>query len=453
MLSIIKLSVIGTIVFSIVFFGGLFFLRIIDKFKNLQKGFFHLFPYAILITFTSLVLFSGRDLSAGMFESLTESYSQSSIQLMIQRLSTLFILIASIERIANGIVNKRYSSPEFPIFLIVILIFWFTTIFSPGFLSDNPIRSHEIFYPLIIFLATLLLSNEDKEALLESTRNSILIVLAISSLLIIVKPSLVLDLGYIGGLIPGLPRFAGITPHAVMLAALALFAAIIIYFKPFENHILNKLSWFLLFFSIFLAQSKTVWVTAVFLIVVVKIYSETKNVIDLGKVTKKLLLVTIPLVFIVTVFSSILVIKGATDNVMDQDRIEQISSLTGRDIIWERVLEDRSAHSIFGYGPKYFGTFGVANVTHGHNQFYDTLAKAGEVGVIGLMLLFLLIIYSVIVNFFASKGLFLLLVFLFILIRSISEIPLTMLGYTLDMIFFITLLALMTLKVDRCNKR
>lgn len=448
MLSIIKLSVIGTIAFSFVFFGGLFFLRLIDKFKYMQKGFFHLFPYAILITFTSLVIFSGRDLSAGMFASLTESYAQSSIQLMIQRLSTLFILLASIERVANGIINKRYASPEFPVYLIVVFIFWFTTIFSAGFLSDNPIRTHEIFYPLIIMLATLFLSEQDKEALLKSTRNSILLVLVVSTLLLVVKPSLVLDSGYIGGLIPGLPRFVGITPHAVMMAALALFAAIILYFKPFENSLLNKSAWFLLLFSIFLAQSKTIWVTAILFIIVVKAYSELRYVIKDGKITKKLLLFTIPLIFVFTVISSVLLLKGAADNVVDQDRIEQISSLTGRDVIWEKVLEDRSSHSVFGYGPKYFGTFGIANVTHGHNQFFDTLAKAGEIGVIGLFIIFLLILYSVVANFFSSKGLFLVLVFLFILIRSISETPLTMLGYTMDMIFFIVLLVLMTLKHD-----
>lgn len=452
MISIIKLAMLGTASFLFIFLGGMFFLRILEKYKKLEKGFFYLVPYIIILIFALGTISLGRDLSAGMYAVVQNDEGFPSWVRWIQRLTTLILLFISFERIVNGFLNKRYKNRYFWSWFFVLFIFWFTTVFTAAVFSDHPHLSHEYFYPLIFFIATLFLTEKDKVAFIYACRNALIGFMLVSWLFVFIHPSLVLEFDFIQGFIPGLPRFAGVAPHAVTFASLVVMLAVFLFFIPVKNVLVNRVLWSLVTLSILLAQSKTVWVMSLFFVIFFFIYKEIQtNIVD-GKISKRFVLKFIPFTGVIVLIPIGYILLVGIDNLLTQDKIDQLSSLTGRDLIWATVLSDSRVNSIFGYGPAYFSDLssstGYLYITHGHNQFFDTLAKAGEVGVMGLAILTLFVIYNHIKKLFSKNGIFAFFIFLYLFIRSISETPLTNFGYSLDIIFLLVLVLLLTTERD-----
>jgi O-antigen ligase len=122
----------------------------------------------------------------------------------------------------------------------------------------------------------------------------------------------------------------------------------------------------------------------------------------------------------------------------------QLTSLTGRDRIWAIAWEEWARNPVFGHGPgiwdeRFRASIGMANATHAHNQFMDTLSRAGTVGAAGLTL-YAAVLLTMSLRFArATQGLSLGL-FLALLLRSISEVPLLMFGYSPDLIIHVLLL-------------
>ncbi len=444
MLSAIKLTIFGTASFLFVFFGAFVVFRLLDKFKNLEKGFFHIMPYIILVVFALGTISSGRDFSNGVYE----SSGPAGWFHWVQRLTTIILLLASLERIINGFVHKRFNQPDFWPWLGVLFFFWFTTVFTSAVFSDHPQLNHEYFYPLVFFITALFLSDQDKNAFIYSTRNALIVIVLLSWLFALIKPSMVFHFGYSQGFIPGLPRFSGVAPHPVILSSLALLAGIFLMFKPFKSLLLNRFCWLLILLSIFMAQSKTIWVMVALFVFVYYLYIEAQLNLLRGKFSKNIMLKFVPLAGLALIMSVFFILFIGLDQLIGQEKLEQLSTLTGRDLIWAAVIEDAKFNSVFGYGPDYFKDLmsrieDSAHMIHGHNQYYDTLAKAGQVGVVGLFLLTFYLIYKLIKVFSMKNSIFSFFIFLYLLIRSISEIPLTYFGYTIDLIFLISLIILL----------
>ena len=76
---------------------------------------------------------------------------------------------------------------------------------------------HDYVYPLVIGFAAVLATATERDLAFGAARNALLVFLAAGLLLIPFKPSLVLDASYTQGLLPGVPRLAGLAPHAVSL--------------------------------------------------------------------------------------------------------------------------------------------------------------------------------------------------------------------------------------------
>lgn len=448
MISTIKLTILGTASFLLVFFGAFFFIRLLNKFKNLEKGFFHLMPYIILLVFALGTISSGRDLSAGMYSVLESKEGVVGWVSWVQRLTTLILLLASLERIVNGFIHKRFNQTDFWPWFSVLFIFWFTTVFTAAVFSDHPQLSHEYFYPLIFFIATLLLTEQDKTAFLYATRNALIGFILFSWLFALIKPSLVFEFDFSQGFIPGVPRFAGIAPHAVTFASLVIMLAIFLFSMPLRNIVFNRFLWVLILLSLFLAQSKTMWVMGILFLLVYIVHREGQTNFVRGKISKKLILQFIPIAVLAILIPAFYITFMGVEQLLTQDKIDQLSSLTGRDVIWGTILSDSKFNSIFGYGPNYFGdvrsSTGMLFMTHGHNQFFDTLAKAGEVGVFGLLTITLYLIYQLIKVFFVKNSVIAVFIFLYLFIRSISGIPLTMFGYSIDIVFLISLVILLS---------
>jgi hypothetical protein len=138
---------------------------------------------------------------------------------------------------------------------------------------------------------------------------------------------------------------------------------------------------------------------------------------------------------------------GQISDFMDSDQGAQLESMTGRDQIWAVAWEQWHAHPLFGYGVGLFDdefrlAINMPQATHGHNQFVDTMARSGLVGAAGLVFYAVVLLVLSIKYARRSSGLSLAL-FIAIALRSVSEVPLLLLGYGTE--FFSHLLLLATL--------
>jgi O-antigen ligase len=125
----------------------------------------------------------------------------------------------------------------------------------------------------------------------------------------------------------------------------------------------------------------------------------------------------------------------------------QLMSLTGRDRIWAVALEEWRQDPLFGYGMPLFDEAHRAAVrmgaaTHAHNQFVDSLARAGLVGLVGAVAYLLVLVAAAWRVATPSRGLSLgLLVIL--LAFAITEVPLSLTGIGLANFYHMVLLVVL----------
>lgn len=99
----------------------------------------------------------------------------------------------------------------------------------------------------------------------------------------------------------------------------------------------------------------------------------------------------------------------------------------------------------FGYGlsiwdAAYRTAIGMPNATHAHNQFLDDLARAGSVGATALVIYAVILLVLSVRSARASGGLSLAL-FVALALRSVSEVPLSLMGYGTELFTHLLLLA------------
>ena len=124
----------------------------------------------------------------------------------------------------------------------------------------------------------------------------------------------------------------------------------------------------------------------------------------------------------------------------------EAASLTNRDLIWSYAIAEWERNPLFGYGPGLFGLeyrtlIGIPKAFHAHNQVMQSLGSGGWFGVIGLLLYMGVLAYYAIRAARPTRGLSLALL-LFILLRSITEVPLRVDGL-MNGEFFVHLLLMM----------
>ena len=74
-------------------------------------------------------------------------------------------------------------------------------------------------------------------------------------MLVFFEPSKVLDASYTYGFLPGVPRFAGLAPHAVAMGLLTQLALLCLLTMPYRRVWLNRLAWIVGLSVLILAQS------------------------------------------------------------------------------------------------------------------------------------------------------------------------------------------------------
>ena len=416
-----------------------------------SHGYLHLIFYAMVVMVALSTILSGRDLSVVNlnFEEAPVTLRHPIMRWLQPMLSLLMLTVAG-ERILSYWFNKEKTLNAPLVLLFSYIIFWLGTVVSPALLGAHPTISHDYVYPLVIGVAAILVSGAERKVAFKAARNVLFLFMAASMALIPFKTGMVLETTYSQGLLPGVPRMAGLAAHAVSLAILAQLGLICLLTLPYEKKWLNRLAWVLGLTVLFLAQSKTTWIA--FLVCWLCFISIQQGPIflrrlgdparpEFGIASILILMLSVLVVGLVLMFGDL----GTRINIFfNSAEGAQLASLTGRDKIWAIAYDEWQRNPIFGYGPLIWETdfrisIGMPNATHAHNQFMDTLSRSGIVGSTAL-LLYILVLTAMSVRYAReSKGLTLAL-FILLMMRSVSEVPLSLFGYGPEFIAHLLLL-------------
>jgi O-antigen ligase len=408
------------------------------------------FP-AIVVLSGLVVLLSGRDLAESFADLSQAEQVRSPLIAWGQRLLSVLLLVAAGERIVRHIAYRE-SIPSGALAWSFV-VFWLGTVAAPAVYGSHPLVSHDFAYSLVLGIAAVLAEPGDADGVIVASRNTLVVFMLIGVLLIPIAPSLVLDATYSQGLFAGLPRLAGIAVHPVSLGMLALTGLLCLWHRPFASRWLNVPAWLLGGGVLFMAQSKTAWISfflcAVAMIAVRHAGNVWRRVSDPGSTEFGILVCSLFIVLILGVMA-VVMLGGASAHLsdfMESAQGAQLISLTGRDRIWAIALEEWHGNWWFGYGPDLWdpafrASIGMPNATHAHNQYMDTLARSGTIGAAVLVLYAVVLLVLSFRYARATRGLSLAL-FLALAMRAISEVPLLLFGYGIEL--FAHLLLVITL--------
>lgn len=416
-----------------------------------SRGYMHIIFYVMLLLAALPNLLSGRDLTTTDL-SFIESAELARPQLLVyvQPLASLLILVLAGERLMTYWLKRGNSTPLLPGLTLAFIVFWAGTVGFPAFLGAHPFVSHDYIYPLLIGVAATLSTKEESDRAFRASRNALLLFMLAGLLLIPFHPTWVLDRAYTQGLLPNVPRFAGLAAHAVLLGLLAQLTLLCLFAQPYKHVWLNRFAWATALAVLFLAQSKSSWVSfvvcAICIVVVRGSSSFSRRIADPLRPEVGVLSV---MMFITALLAMVLLLMFGDmghklSGFLESSDGAQLTSLTGRDQIWAIALDEWHRNPLFGYGPTLWDTsfrlsIGMPNATHAHNQFMDTLSRSGTVGAAAL-LIYAVVLMVLSIRYAKASGGLTLALFIALVIRSLSEVPLYLLGYGAEFITHVLLL-------------
>lgn len=415
------------------------------------QGYFHLLFYAIVLGVALTTYLSGRDL-ATMALNLAEPAAAPRPALLnvLQPLLSLLVLTVAGERIITHWLNRERAADIPKLLLMAFIIFWLGTVAAPALLGAHPQLSHDFVYPLVIGVAAVLATAVERDQAFAATRNALFLFMLGGLVLIFFNPGMTLDANYTQGFLPGMPRFAGLAPHAVAMGLLTQLALLCLLTSPFQRVWLNRLAWAVGLFVLVLAQSKTGWIAFALCTLGVLVF---RNGPGFWRRTTDPqhpefgIVVILGFIASLVAAGGLLVFGGVGSKVagfFESAQGAQLTSMTGRDQIWAIAYDEWQRNPVFGYGPSLWdasfrASIGMPNATHAHNQFMDTLSRSGTVGATALVLYAITLLFMSVRYARATGGLSLAL-FTALALRSVSEVPLLLFGYGTELITQVLLL-------------
>ena len=415
------------------------------------QGYFHLVFYAIIAAVVMTTVLGDRDLAV-IAMNLAESpvTPRHPLLTIAQPLLSLLILTVAGERILTHWL-RRDKTMHPPYFLLsMFVIFWLGTVAAPAMLGAHPQFSHEFVYPAVIAAAAVLASGVERDRAIAAVRNALFLFMLGGLALVFFEPSKVLDVSYTYGFLPGVPRFAGLAPHAVAMGLLTQLALLCLLTMPYRRVWLNRLAWLVGLSVLILAQSKTAWIAFLLCSCCVLVLRDGpglwRRISD--PLHPEFGMVLISGFMLALLAAAALLMFGGIDekvsNFFASTQGAQLTSLTGRDQIWAIAYDEWQRNPVFGYGPSLWDasfrtSIGMPYATHGHNQFMDTLARSGTVGAATLVL-FAVTLLVMSVWFARATGGLSLALFTALALRSVGEVPLLLFGYGPELLTLVLLL-------------
>ena len=369
---------------------------------------------------------------------------------VLQPLLSLLVLTVAGERVITRWLNRERATAVPKSLLTAFVVFWVGTVAAPALFGAHPQLSHDFVYPLVIGVAAVLATATEREQAFAATRNALFLFILAGLVLIFTNPGMALDATYTQGFLPGVPRFAGLAPHAVAMGLLTQLALLCLLTTPFQRVWLNRLAWLVGLVVLVLAQSKTAWVAFVLCTLGVLVFRNGPGFWrrttdpqhpEFGIVVILGFIGALVLAGGLMVFGGI---GGKVASFFESSQGAQLTSMTGRDQIWAIAYDEWLRNPVFGYGPSlwdasYRASIGMPNATHAHNQFMDTLSRSGTVGATALVL-YALTLLVLSVRYARATGGLSLALFTALALRSVSEVPMLLFGYGTELITQVLLL-------------
>jgi O-antigen ligase len=311
--------------------------------------------------------------------------------------------------------------------IVAITFAYYLALVMSGIVGVTPgVPETYVTTPLLV-IAFLVHGGFSLEWFLRAVRINLRIILALSLAAAIAMPLSAFNSEEARTLF-GVARLEGITTHPNTLAAIAV-VAIILEMRKSKSALWLTLA----FIAIALAQSNTAWIALIIALAVMK-----------GRVGQALRYIAAAGVILL---SALVVLSYVSTESIWASVLGGDLTLNGRTRIWDAAMMGFAQYPIFGYGPDLLGpgfrdlylpNFDAAG--QAHNQFVQSLAGAGIVGLAALLVLFtVLILRSVKLRGLGDSTPLALVVAL--AIRSMTETPLRPTGAGLSTFLLIAVVA------------
>lgn len=387
------------------------------------------------------------------------------------RFASLFTMLAALERTFNYLQHNKWDAAHI-VMLLVVIYFWVTNLFIPLVITSNGALEIKHLYSLALLIGIALSIQKEPLHIIAHARNAIVLFVLASLAFIFINPHSALDLNYTQGYISGLPRFFGLAPHATYMGLFAALAIWITLAYPYKKARTTHLVISLSLLALVLTQSKTIMATFILGLPFILYFlsKEHKNQLNspitlnktiapfnyYGLILQGYVTSLVALFLALCVFFLFFDYQQIAYSILGPEKLHNLTTFTGRDVIWEITLAEFYKSPAFGYGMNLFSesfreSIGMINATDGHNQFIDGLGRSGLVGFSGLLLLYIYIIYYSFKFAARTKGLSLNLSLLLIL-YSITAVPITLISIGITVLPFYLLLFVISANLNQPPK-
>lgn len=343
---------------------------------------------------------SATALSAKVVLALTVGFA---VMLCAARVTRVWWRRAPVDRFAA----RDLQSPSD--IALALLVFYVAFSIVPFALAPDLYFHVSLIYPFFIFWALLLwlpYSAVDPVVVIKQT----LAVLVLGSLgAAAAAPTLALQPGY-AGLIPGFnERLWGITASANTLGSCALALFMIEFCEPSKRRWLH---WILLVGAVVtmvMSQSKAAIGTATLGTVLIGLWRWLQRIRDTaagrggrGELMAMLGFTAVASAFVAGLWFVIVDpgLFGSLGRNLDSRAVSDLSTGTGRTLIWQFAIDAGLDSPIYGHGANFWGLetrlrTGLTGATHAHNQFLQVFSRSGFLGLLSYLWFFgLMVVYA-----------------------------------------------------------
>jgi exopolysaccharide production protein ExoQ len=316
--------------------------------------------------------------------------------------------------------------------LIVAVTFFYLALIASGIGGVVPSLPEPYWISPLIVLTFLLHGGYTYDWLLRTARWALRIVLLLSVASIFVFGDLAFNTEESRQLF-GISRLQGVAGHPNGLAAIAVLCLLL--------ELLGGSKWVWKALSVsclLLAQSSTGFVVAI----VALLLLDTR----LGHKFRWVLWVGV-----VVVAAGFLLLPSLVAPILEALAPAQVGTLTGRTQIWEAAMQGFHEGPIWGYGPELLGNYfraqylpGFNAAAQAHNQFVQTIAGSGLVGLTSLIVLAVVLLIYAIRSYGKTGGLSLALLALLVL-RCVTETPLRPVGVSFTTMMLVVVFGLIAI--------
>lgn len=335
------------------------------------------------------VLLSGRDVTKAI--DFTASSETSALLVWFLRLSSATIVGLSLVRIGATLMSRERREPgPAPLLLAFLTYFACNYLLNAVFGSVPAIPTVPSIYVALVLCAVYLSRDVDPVATIRLAKVALMVVMVASLAPFLWNAGLVRQVETAEIRIPGVGfRLFGVGSNPNSIATLALMNLLLSLHQRFGSRLLELANVAVTAAVLVLAQSQTSWLAALIAVPVLLIGRSGAKLLD--RRTLVALSVLVMLLAVGVLGLALFAQHGLTlSDFFTGDRYREVTSLTGRSAIWRSAMLEWEDSPLFGHGPTMWDSayrmrIGMPFAFTAHNQYLQSLAVAGAVGLCGTL--------------------------------------------------------------------